>query len=301
MLPASKNQFSIGIYSGESPFELAPARAAQNPVLTRINITDAPAGTVADPFMIRVDKTWFMFFEILNQFDGKGEIAVATSPNGFAWEYSQIVLAEPFHMSYPQVFEWQSEYFMIPETGRSNTVRLYKADNFPFDWKPVATLLEGFRIVDSSIFRFGEMWWLFADAGTDSKNPTLRLYFASELCGPWTEHPKSPIVDGDPLSARPGGRVILIDDVPHRFAQSVYPIYGVDVRAFEICELSTESYSEKPVGDRPVIGPGNEQWNRHGMHHIDLHVTENGSWLACVDGCVRRDFDESRIRSATGT
>ena len=209
LLPASKNQFSVGMYSGLSPFDLAPAIGTRNPVLARSDIKDAPAGTVADPFMIHSDNTWFMFFEILNQFKSKGEIALATSKNGLEWEYSQIVLAEPFHMSYPQVFEWEGEFFMIPETGRNRDVRLYKAERFPDKWSHVATLIEGFRIVDSSIIRYRDTWWLFADTGPDSRNPTLRLYYATDLYGPWIEHPDSPLIEGDSKAARPGGRIVL--------------------------------------------------------------------------------------------
>lgn len=241
-----------------------------------------------------------MFFEVLNQFNGKGEIALATSQDALAWEYSKIVLTEPFHMSYPQVFEWQEDFYMVPETSRHGSVRLYKADSFPFGWKKVATMLEGERIVDSSIFRFQEMWWLFADSGVAPKNPVLRLYFAEELVGPWREHPNSPILEGDPQRARPAGRVVVINGVPHRFAQSVYPVYGKDVCVFEIVELSVDSYSERQVGDGPIIGPGQEDWNKHGMHHIDLHMLQDESWLACVDGCVRRNFDEGTIGTMKG-
>jgi hypothetical protein len=293
LLPASKNQFSIGIYAGMSPFDLKPAPLASNPVLSRTDITEAPAGTVADPFMLKVSGSWYMFFEILNQFHGKGEIAVAISRDALEWKFAQIVLAEPFHMSYPQVFEWQDDFYMIPETGRDKSVRLYKADQFPYDWTHVATLLEGSRFVDSSVFRFDDMWWLFTDAGRHMTSPTLRLYFAANLFGPWTEHPESPISAGDPQISRPGGRVIIIDGTPYRFTQNVYPVYGTEVRAFQIHELSTTTYRERKVGDRPIIGIGTEAWNRHGMHHIDLHSMDDGSWLACVDGCVRRDFDES--------
>ena len=38
-----------------------------------------------------------------------------------------IVLAEPFHLSYPYVFEWQGSHYMIPESGAAKSVRLYRA------------------------------------------------------------------------------------------------------------------------------------------------------------------------------
>jgi hypothetical protein len=57
------------------------------------------------------------------------------------------------------------------------------------------------------------------------------------------------------------------------------------VRAFRVMELTTTTYAERELGPGPILGPGAESWNRLGMHHIDPHRMEDGSWLACVDWC----------------
>jgi len=77
-----------------------------NPVLSRDDVSDVPAAFVADPFMIKVAGRWYMFFEVMNIRSNKGEIGVAVSVNGLSWKYRQIVLDEPFHLSYPYVFDW---------------------------------------------------------------------------------------------------------------------------------------------------------------------------------------------------
>src|SRR5262245_24341875 len=97
--------WSIGIYSGETLLDLEPAAQVNNPVLSAQSVADAPAEFVADPFMIQVEQTWHMFFEVFNQQTGKGEIGWATSTNGLQWNYQQIVLRQPFHLSYPCVFD----------------------------------------------------------------------------------------------------------------------------------------------------------------------------------------------------
>src|SRR6266568_314244 len=61
------------------------------------------------------------------------------------------------------------------------------------------------------------------------------------------------------------------------------PSYGMSVRTFEIVELSARGYAEVEVNGLTLAGSG-RGWNRSGMHHIDLHQLENGSWMACVDG-----------------
>jgi hypothetical protein len=98
-------EWSIGIYRGQSPFHLAPAENLRMPVLTERDIFDVRAGGVADPFMIRIANKWYMLFEIMNLESKKGEIALATSEDGLKWDYKQVVLQEPFHLSYPYVFE----------------------------------------------------------------------------------------------------------------------------------------------------------------------------------------------------
>jgi hypothetical protein len=272
--------WSIGIYTGDSPYRLKPAAEISNPVLTRASVTDVPATFVADPFMLRT-QTWYMFFEVLLT-PNKGEIGLATSENGLDWSYQQIALREDFHLSYPYVFEWQGTYYMIPETLGANAVCLYVADDFPTRWSLKARLIEG-QYADPSIIRFGDRWWLFT-CSRPYQHDTLSLYFADELTGPWREHPKSPIIRNDKCRARPGGRVITFKDKLIRFAQDCVPLYGSRVRAFDVLELTTSHYVEVENLASPILQPSGLGWNALGMHHVDAHQQTDGSWLACVDG-----------------
>jgi len=275
--------WAIGIYEGKSPFELLPARQVSNPVLTAEDVTDVPARSVADPFMLYENNTWYMFFEVMNAQTGQGDIGLATSDDGLKWTYKQIVLDEPFHLSYPYVFKWQDEYYMIPESRRANSVRLYKSMDFPTQWSLVAILLNE-SYSDPSIFRFGNTWWMFVCAIPD-KHDTLRLYYADELTGPWIEHPESPIIVGNANIARPGGRVLVFDGRVVRYTQDDEPAYGNRVRAFEATDLTTTSYEEVEVEPDPILGPsGTVGWNAKGMHHIDPHQISEDMWMACVDG-----------------
>ena len=272
--------WSIGIYAGASPFELAPA--GRNPVISAGDVSDVPARFVADPFMLLVDGLWHMFFEVLNNQNDRGEIGLALSPDGLAWQYSQIVLREPFHLSYPYVFRWQDDYYMIPETLGANAVRLYRASAFPKEWTHVKDLFSGTH-ADPSIFRRDNQWWLFT-CPKPYQHDTLALFSAPDLTSRWTEHPMSPLITGNRNIARPGGRVILYDNKLLRFSQDCLPIYGRQVRTFEITELTATSYAEHEAPQSPVLVPQGDGWNSSGMHHVDAHRLENGKFLACVDG-----------------
>jgi hypothetical protein len=276
--------WSIGVYVGTSPFQFTSLEHASNPVLTYTNVSDVPAAFVADPFMLRVNQIWCMFFEVMNCQTGRGEIGLALSENGLKWTYQQIVLAEPFHLSYPYVFEWMNDYYLIPETHQAGSIRLYKASTFPIHWSFCRTLLNGSYLVDASIFRFENKWWLFTDTSPGMRHDTLRLYYADELTGPWLEHPRSPIIQGNAHIARPAGRVSVLQDRIIRYAQDCMPAYGTQVRAFEVTELTTRRYHERFVDASPVIAASGEGWNASGMHHIDPHLLDDGRWIACVDG-----------------
>lgn len=228
-----------------------------------------------------------MFFEVMNRRTGKGEIGLATSKNGLKWTYQQIVLAEPFHLSYPYIFEWMNDYYMIPESFRAGAIRLYKALSFPTKWLFVGPLLGGSVFLDPSVFRYNDKWWLFTETNPDHKYDTLRLYHTDDLMGTWLEHPQSPIIEGNAHIARPGGRVLVFDNKVIRYTQDCYPTYGTQVRAFEITELTTARYHERQVSERAILAASGDGWNKSGMHHIDPHLLEDGRWIACVDGWSR--------------
>lgn len=275
------SNWSIGIYTGTSPFSLFPPENIKNPVLTAKDVTDVPADFVADPFMLRENGNWYMFFEVLNSRNQKGEIALAISDNGFNWHYQSIVLDEPFHLSYPYVFKHENQYYMIPESYEANAVRLYKAVDFPRKWQFVKTLLQGRDYVDNSVFYHQNMWWMFT---TSVKGNILDLYYANYLMGNWTKHPQSPLIQDNFNISRPGGRVIVCDGKIFRYTQDVERFYGNQVRAFEITKLTTVNYEEKPVANNPIIKASGYGWNKTGMHNVDPHQIEHNKWIACVDG-----------------
>lgn len=279
---AKREEWSIGIYTAESPFDLLPSENKSNPVLTAKDVTDIPADFVADPFMVKENSIWYMFFEVMNANTKQGDIGLAMSNDGLNWTYNQIVLDEPFHLSYPYVFRWRTQYYMIPESRQAGSIRLYKAVNFPTQWSFVATLLRGYY-VDSSIIHRDGRWWIFVGTNPED-NDTLRLYYADDLIGPWVEHPKSPIIIGDANIARPGGRILTFNDRVFRYAQDDDPVYGNQVRAFEITRLTTISYEEKGVTKSPILEASGVGWNAKGMHHIDPHQIDGNRWIACVDG-----------------
>jgi len=277
----TRERWSIGIYTGKDPFNLDSPRS--NPVLTCADITDVIASSVADPFMVYENEIWYMFFEVYNILSGRASIGFATSKDTSYWKYEQIVLDEPFHLSYPYVFRWDHEYYMIPESRAASSVRLYKAMDFPKKWVAVRNLLEG-DYADPSILYHNGKWWLFALRGHDE----LTLHYSDNLEGRWYAHPKSPLITGNKHISRPGGRMIVFDDRIIRYTQDDEPTYGHQLRAFEIDVLTTTDYQEHEIAQTPVLKASGHGWNADGMHNIDSYRLSENRWIACVDGVCRK-------------
>jgi hypothetical protein len=273
--------WSIGIYHGSSPFSLAPHPDVKNPVLTHEDVTDFPACFVADPFMIHESGTWYMFFEVMND-AGIGAIGLATSSGLIKWQYRNVVLSEPFHLSYPYVFKWEDDYYMTPETLAPETVRLYRADPFPSRWIPVADLVPG-RLADPSLFRYRDRWWMLA-CGTPYRHDSLRLYESDHLTHGWFESSASPLIENDRRIARPAGRVTSYQGGLIRFAQDCYPHYGARVRAFSMNGFPGLPHMEVELPQPVLLPEPDAGWASSGMHHVDPHLVSTGEWVACVDG-----------------
>jgi hypothetical protein len=277
----SKNIWSISLYTGLDLHTLGPNPACSNPILSSYSINDCKSLGVADPFVIYEDEKYYLFFEVINRRNDKGKIGLACSDDLSKWTYKRIILSEPFHLSYPYVISHNNEYYMIPESGEINSIRLYKATNFPYDWKFICDILKGRRFCDTSLFYFNDQWWLYTSINRD----TLLLFYSNRLTGPWKAHPKSPIIEGNPHIARPGGRVLVTDDGSIiRFAQDCATCYGRQVSVYKVHNLTNDTYEEEQLGDGPILEPGAARWNRTGMHHIDLLRSGEGRWLAFVDG-----------------
>ncbi|HEX2059658.1 MAG TPA: GNAT family N-acetyltransferase, partial [Thermoanaerobaculia bacterium] len=270
--------WSVATYGGASWRDLRPLRA---PSLTATDLTGIDAAFVADPFLDRDGDTWRLFFEVKNAASGRGEIAAAHSNDALAWHSDGVVLAEPFHLSYPHVIRADGEVWMTPESVEAGAVLLYRASPYPLRWTLHARLIEGVY-ADPTPFVHDGRWWMFA-CPRPMKHDALSLFTAERITGPWREHPRSPLINGDASRCRPAGPVRMLDGVPVRFAQDCVPAYGTGVRAFAITTLTSADYAEQELASMSVPRASGSGWNRDGAHHLDIH-RDGELWIAVTDG-----------------
>jgi hypothetical protein len=203
----------------------------------------------ADPFPLKVNGKYYIFFEDYVNELGRAHIAVVEVDEKGIVDGPTEVLKLDCHLSYPFVFEWQGDYYMIPEMGHRNVVELYRSASFPFEWRPEKVLLEIDRPLDATVVEIDGTWWMFVnieEKGVAVNWDELHLYYSDSLFGPWKPHARNPIVS-DVRSARPAGRIFWSDDAVYRPSQDSSLRYGYATTINRITELSSVAYNETEV------------------------------------------------------
>ncbi len=222
---------------------------------------------LADPFGVWRDGRLHLFAEAYDYRTRHGVIELIELGADFSPISRSVVLQEPWHLSYPHVFEADGDYWMLPEAHRSGALTLYRAAAFPRVWEPVVRLELDTPAIDATPFRHNGLWWLaYSPTGPQRwKQGRLHLAFAEHLTGPWRTHPGNPVRD-DLASSRPGGTVWIEDGVPHLPVQDCTLTYGGGMRQLRITTLDTERFEAEagPLLDPP---PGAAPY-LHGLHTL---------------------------------
>jgi len=203
----------------------------------------------ADPFIGFDRGRRYVFFEELRYARPTGEIAMMAIDDDGTPSAPEVVLARPYHLSFPYVFARDGEHFMIPETSAAGQIELYRARRFPHDWELADVIMPATSAADVTLLEHGGRWWMFADLakdGTHTHCETLHLFHAPDPRGPWTPHLENPIV-WSIEHARPAGAVFRVDEKLIRPAQDCKDSYGRATVLHEITTLTPDRYEERVV------------------------------------------------------
>jgi hypothetical protein len=238
----------------------------------------------ADPHVFFRDDIYYIFFEEYLLKKKIGHISLIEMQQSGEYSKPVVVLKEPFHLSYPQVFEHNGTLFMIPETQSAYRINLYECTGFPTEWKLKKTLIDSVEAADSTILFHKNKWWLFTSIGepkgtTDYKE--LYLYYSDNLLSDtWNSHPLNPIVS-DIRIARPGGKIIQENDRLYRPSQCCIGGYGYGINFNEIVTLTENDYQERDIG---FIEP---LWDRKLK---GVHTFCHEDRLTLIDGYYQKFF-----------
>ena len=239
---------------------------------------------MADPFIVNKNGKYYIFYE---EKSGKrnsnhGNICVLESTDGVSWEYLGYALDAPFHLSWPNVFELEGEYYMIPECGATLEMAIYKAVDFPMKWKKEVIIRIGEDYADPILYRYNKVWYLFV-----WEKQVLSLYYNDNfLEDDWTLHSSSPVATGS--GSRPAGQIYTINDEPYMFLQMSDGSYGTGVYAYVIDSISTTNFQMHRI-EEPILWKHGDDIAKDGMHTLNYVQMPDSSYLCVVDGTMTKE------------
>lgn len=235
----------------------------------------------ADTFAYTHNGKHFIFFEEYIYKKKKAHISVVELDKTGKISDAKVIIDKPYHLSYPFVFEWRGDIYMIPESSGNKGIELYKCKLFPYEWEFQMNLMENVHAVDTTIHFAEDKVWLFANMretnGASAWDELFLFYADTLLTTNWQPHPRNPIVS-DVRLARPAGNIFIHERKLYRPSQDCSCTYGYATNINEIVILNEKEYCEKKV---TTILP---DWNKK---VIAAHTFSFDGELAVIDARYR--------------
>ena len=201
----------------------------------------------ADPVLFERGGQCHLFAEEYPYATQRGTICVAeVGRDGRVGDFRP-ALESQHHLSYPFVFEYSGQVWMVPEACAGGSVELFRAEEYPHKWVHDRTLIAGVAGCDATILhdagRFVMVLTTQRWLGTTWDNQ--RIFYAASPLGPWTEHATG-LIRIDNALARPAGPALQRGDRLLRPVQNCADMYGGGITVLEV---------RYPEGGEPIETP----------------------------------------------
>ena len=220
----------------------------------------------ADPFIFRNNQKDYIFFENNDLKLNRGKISC-----GLLYKNKLInvkdVLIFKYHLSYPFLWRYKRNIFLIPESSSNKSIQIWKSTNFPYKWKIFKTIFKNEYCCDTTIITDNKKNnWLFTNKSndhTDDPNNELYVYKIIGNFDQFIPHKLNPVIT-DCRIARNAGNLNFKDIILRPSQINDSSGYGLGVNINKITSLSLENYEEKIIKKiYPLI-----QHKFNGLHHI---------------------------------
>lgn len=262
VLPGRRMQWQIAVRRG------LPGSPVDRDWSSFKPITRASAGFLADPFVVTHAGATWIFAERFDLKTARGVIACAQLADDGNLTDWRDVLERPYHLSFPNVFAYDGDMYMIPEGSRSGRVELFRAIEFPYRWQ-----------LDSVLWHHaGRDTVLHVDANrqhyffttlrqSERAAPQLFLFIADSLRGRWRLHPACPL-ETNARYARNAGALFWSDGALYRPSQDCVPYYGSGIHFHKIAALTPHEYRETLIG-ASLLPKTNRYYGTHSYARTD--------------------------------
>lgn len=130
-------------------------------VFSEVKINNKGRYWFADPFLFEHNDTLYLFYEAFDLLKRKGTIGYSIiNKEDYSASEPNIIIEKEYHLSFPFIFENKNGIYIMPESCGDDSLRLFRAVDFPNTWEDATVLLKDVFVCDSVLMKFKENEYL---------------------------------------------------------------------------------------------------------------------------------------------
>lgn len=205
---------------------------------------------IADPFLFEKDGIAYLFFEAFDLVECKGKEGYSILCEDGTWSPLKVIIDEKYHLSFPNIFEYDGKIYIMPEMSGDYSLKLYESMSFPGEWKIAQDILSDVYACDSVFIEKEDARYLLTNEmyhnvpNGQYASCWVKSYLypmkGLEVIGDGVQ-----VADGD-YGIRNAGKTFISDSKLYRIGQDCCDrLYGRGMVLFEITSLNP--YNEVEV------------------------------------------------------
>lgn len=208
-------------------------------------INNGRKGWYADPFIYEYNNETFLFAEFYSYKLSRG-IIVCSQYNKCKESFSEFrdIIIEDYHLSYPVIFKFNGNIYMLPESSKSNNLFLYECKEFPYKWKKKKLVMENIKLVDTTPFIIDDRLYALTLRLDDNKPGSGDLLLLEFINNKFVISSQQ-ILSNDMKFARPGGNCFRENENFYRVSQKCDNGYGEALNFIKLNENFLANYKEE--------------------------------------------------------
>lgn len=243
---------------------------------------DDKARFLADPFIIRKSNgEVILFCEDFHYMEQYGKISVFILNDQFEPLHGKVILDTGSHLSYPAVYQFDGQYFIIPESGMAKELVAHEFNLETLNIVSSRVIYKDEALLDATILAKENDYWILATHRGTGSNSELYLYHAENWQGDYQQIGQNPVAN-DLSGSRPAGHFFEVDGKIYRPTQNSSEYYGKSIIIKELEVITKSEFREKT---KKELNPDVKS-----RYNIAIHTINFSNGVIVVDG-LRRYFN----------
>lgn len=199
----------------------------------------------ADPFALQYEGADYVFFEMYDRLKRKGCLGYRRIETDGRISRMKKIYEDDCHLSYPNIFRYKDDFYIIPESNQKQQLYVLKATHFPDKWEKVSVLADSIRLADTTFLQYGETAYAFSTPIGEDNVSCLSVCTVRGKMTDWDKL-RTPILC-DKSKARMAGNFLRQGETVIRVSQNCESTYGGGLVFSEVKRLDENGYEEETI------------------------------------------------------